>query len=187
MSAARRDAGHRPAAAAARGSAGAACPAACAGHQHRWAADTDTYQYTLQDPDLNELNQWAPKIFGKLKTLPELADVATDQQTGGDTLTLTIDRDAAARFGIQPQLIDDTLYDAFGQRQVAQIFTQVNSYHVILEVLPELQNAPDALDRIFVNVAGDRPAGAVDSLARWTTKPTTFLSINHQGQFPSVT
>src|ERR1700730_16541706 len=78
------------------------------------------YQYTLQDPDLNELNQWAPKIFGKLKTLPQLADVATDQQTGGDTLTLTIDRDAAARFGIQPQLIDDTLYDAFGQRQVAQ-------------------------------------------------------------------
>ena len=145
------------------------------------------YQYTLQDPDLNELNQWAPKIFGKLKTLPELADVATDQQTGGDTLTLTIDRDAAARFGIQPQLIDDTLYDAFGQRQVAQYFTQVNSYHVILEVLPELQNAPDALDRIFVNAPATGQQVRLSSLARWTTKPTTFLSINHQGQFPSVT
>ena len=145
------------------------------------------YQYTLQDPDLNELNQWAPKIFGKLKTLPELADVATDQQTGGDTLTLTIDRDAAARFGIQPQLIDDTLYDAFGQRQVAQYFTQVNSYHVILEVLPELQNAPDALDRIFVNAPPTGQQVRLSSLARWTTKPTTFLSINHQGQFPSVT
>ena len=145
------------------------------------------YQYTLQDPDLNELNQWAPKIFAKLKTLPELADVATDQQTGGDTLTLTIDRDAAARFGIQPQLIDDTLYDAFGQRQVAQYFTQVNSYHVILEVLPELQNAPDALDRIFVNAPATGQQVRLSSLARWTTKPTTFLSINHQGQFPSVT
>jgi hydrophobe/amphiphile efflux-1 (HAE1) family protein len=145
------------------------------------------YQYTLEDPDLNELNQWAPKIFGKLKTLPQLADVATDQQTGGDTLTLTIDRDAAARFGIQPQLIDDTLYDAFGQRQVAQYFTQVNSYHVILEVLPELQNAPDALDRIFVNAPATGQQVRLSSLARWTTKPTTFLSINHQGQFPSVT
>ena len=119
--------------------------------------------------------------------MPELADVATDQQTGGDTLTLTIDRDAAARFGIQPQLIDDTLYDAFGQRQVAQYFTQVNSYHVILEVLPELQNAPDALDRIFVNAPATGQQVRLSSLARWTTKPTTFLSINHQGQFPSVT
>jgi multidrug efflux pump subunit AcrB len=145
------------------------------------------YQYTLQDPDLNELNQWAPKIYAKLKSLPQLTDVATDQQTGGDTLTLTIDRDAAARFGIQPQLIDDTLYDAFGQRQVAQYFTQVNSYHVILEVLPELQTAPDALDRIFVNSPATGQQVRLSSVARWTTKPTTFLSINHQGQFPAVT
>ena len=81
------------------------------------------YQYTLQDANLDELNQWSSKIFAKLKTLPELRDVATDQQTGGTTYTLTIDRDQAARFGIQPQLIDDTLYDAFGQRQVTQYFT----------------------------------------------------------------
>jgi hydrophobe/amphiphile efflux-1 (HAE1) family protein len=145
------------------------------------------YQYTLQDPDLNELNQWAPRILSKLKALPELADVATDQQTGGDTLNLTIDRDAAARFGIQPQLIDDTLYDAFGQRQVTQYFTQVNSYHVILEALPELQTAPDALDRIFVNSPSTGQQVRLSSLARWTTQPTTFLSINHQGQFPAVT
>ena len=145
------------------------------------------YQYTLQDADLTELNQWAPKIYAKLRTLPQLADVATDQQTGGDTLTLTIDRDVAARFGIQPQLIDDTLYDAFGQRRVTQYFTQVNSYHVILEVLPELQTAPDALDRIFVNSPGTGQQVRLSTLARWTTGPTAFLSINHQGQFPAVT
>ena len=100
------------------------------------------FQYTLQDGDLNELNQWAPKILTKLKALPQLTGVATDQQTGGITLTLTIDRDQAARFGIEPQLIDDTLYDAFGERQVTQHFTQVNSYHVIMEVSPQLQNSP---------------------------------------------
>src|SRR5947209_13099862 len=97
------------------------------------------FEFTLQDANLAELNEWAPKILEKMRTLPELRDVATDQQTAGTTLTLTIDRDAASRFGIQPQLIDDTLYDAFGQRQVAQYFTQLNSYHVVLEILPELQ------------------------------------------------
>jgi multidrug efflux pump subunit AcrB len=85
-----------------------------------------------------------------LKSLPELRDVATDQQTGGNTLTLTIDRDQASRFGIQPQLIDDTLYDAFGQRQITQYFTQLNSYHVVMEVLPELQTSKNALHRIFI-------------------------------------
>jgi HAE1 family hydrophobic/amphiphilic exporter-1 len=94
------------------------------------------FEYTLQDANLDELNEWAPKILNKMKALPALRDVATDQQTEGSTLTLTIDRDAASRYGISPQLIDDTLYDAFGQRQVAQYFTQLNSYHVILEILP---------------------------------------------------
>ena len=97
------------------------------------------FQYTLQDANLDELNAWAPKILDKLKSLPQLRDVATDQQNAGTTLSLTIDRDMASRYGIQPQLIDDTLYDAFGQRQVAQYFTQVNTYHVILEITPELQ------------------------------------------------
>jgi multidrug efflux pump subunit AcrB len=113
--------------------------------------------------------------------------VATDQQTGGTTLTLAIDRDQAARFGIQPQLIDDTLYDAFGQRQVAQYFTQVNSYHVILEVLPELQNTPGALDKIYLKSPTTGQQVPLSALAKWTTRPTTFLSINHQSQFPAVT
>jgi hydrophobe/amphiphile efflux-1 (HAE1) family protein len=145
------------------------------------------YQFTLQDANLDELNEWAPKLFAKLKALPELRDVATDQQTAGGALTLTIDRDQAARFGIQPQLIDNILYDAFGQRQVTQYFTQLNSYHVVMEVLPELQTAPSALNQIYVNstVAGQQVP--LSTFVKWTTIPTAYLSINHQGQFPSVT
>ena len=127
------------------------------------------------------------RFYAKLKALPELTGVATDQQTGGTTLTLTIDRDQAARFGIQPQLIDDTLYDAFGERQVTQYFTQVNSYHVIMEVLPELQNTPHALDHIYIKSPLTGQQVPLSTLVKWTTAPTTFLSINHQGQFPAVT
>jgi hydrophobe/amphiphile efflux-1 (HAE1) family protein len=145
------------------------------------------YQYTLQDADLDELDQWAPKLLAALKTRPELRDVATDQQTGGATLSLTIDRDQAARFGIQPQLIDDTLYDAFGQRQITQYFTQINSYHVVLEVLPELQSRPSALDAIYITAPTTGQPVPLSTLVKWTTRPTTFLSVNHQGQFPSVT
>ncbi len=145
------------------------------------------YQYTLQDPDLAELNQWAPKIYAKLRTLPQLTDVATDQQTGGATLTLTIDRDQASRFGIQPQQIDDALYNAFGQRQVTQYFTQINSYHVVMEVLPELQNNPGAIDRIFIKSPLTGQQVRLSTIAKWTTRPITVLSINHQGQFPAVT
>jgi hydrophobe/amphiphile efflux-1 (HAE1) family protein len=145
------------------------------------------FQYTLQDADLTELNQWAPKILAKLKTLPELTGVATDQQTGGTTLTLTIDRDQASRFGIQAQLIDDTLYDAFGERQVAQYFTQVNSYHVVMEVLPDIQNSPQVLDQIFIKSPLTGQQVPLSAVVKWTTAPTTFLSINHQGQFPAVT
>jgi hydrophobe/amphiphile efflux-1 (HAE1) family protein len=145
------------------------------------------YQFTLQDANLDELNEWAPKLFAKLKTLPELRDVATDQQTAGGALTLTIDRDQAARFGIQPQLIDNILYDAFGQRQVTQYFTQLNSYHVVIEVLPELQTAPSALNQIYVNSTGAGQQVPLSTFVKWTTIPTAYLSINHQGQFPSVT
>ncbi|MCO5131813.1 MAG: multidrug efflux RND transporter permease subunit [Xanthobacteraceae bacterium] len=145
------------------------------------------FEYTLQDSNLDELNAWAPKILAKLKTLPELRDVATDQQTDGATLTLTVDRDAAARYGIQPQLIDDTLDDAFGQRQVAQYFTQVNSYHVILEILPALQGKLDSLDKIYVKspTTGDQVPLSV--FAKWSTAPVRPLSISHQGQFPATT
>jgi HAE1 family hydrophobic/amphiphilic exporter-1 len=145
------------------------------------------FEFTLQDANLAELNEWAPKILAKMQTLPELRDVATDQQTKGTTLTLTIDRDTASRYGIQPQLIDDTLYDAFGQRQVTQYFTQLNSYHVILEILPELQGKLDTLDKLYIRspTTGDQVPLSV--FCKWTTVPVRPLSIAHQGQFPAIT
>jgi HAE1 family hydrophobic/amphiphilic exporter-1 len=145
------------------------------------------FEYTLQDANLNELNEWAPKILNKMKTLPELRDVATDQQTQGTTLTLTIDRDAASRYGIQPQLIDDTLYDAFGQRQVTQYFTQLNSYHVILEILPELQGNIDTLDKLYIKSPTTNDQVPLSTFAKWTSVPVRPLSISHQGQFPAIT
>jgi len=145
------------------------------------------FEYTLQDANPNELNEWAPKILNKMKTLPELRDVATDQQTQGTTLTLTIDRDAASRYGIQPQLIDDTLYDAFGQRQVTQYFTQLNSYHVILEILPELQGNIDTLDNLYIKSPSTGDQVPLSTFAKWTSVPVRPLSISHQGQFPAIT
>jgi hydrophobic/amphiphilic exporter-1 (mainly G- bacteria), HAE1 family len=150
-------------------------------------ASRTQFQYTLQDPDIAELNEWAPKVLAKLKTLPELRDVATDQQTEGTTLTLTINRDQAARYGLTPQMIDDTLYDAFGQREIAQYFTQLASYYVIMEVLPSLQGSPTTLDQIFLRsptTGGEVPLSA---FAKWTTTPIAPLSISHQGQFPAIT
>ncbi|OKO67751.1 multidrug efflux RND transporter permease subunit [Bradyrhizobium sp. NAS96.2] len=145
------------------------------------------FEYTLQDANLAELNEWAPKILTRLKTLPQLRDVATDQQTEGTTLTLTIDRDTASRYGIQPQLIDDTLYDAFGQRQVTQYFTQLNSYHVILEILPELQGKLDTLDRLYIKSPTTGDEVPLSVFAKWTTVPVRPLAIAHQGQFPATT
>ena len=145
------------------------------------------FEFTLQDADLAELNEWAPKILTRMKTLPELRDVATDQQIQGTTLTLTIDRDAASRFGIQPQLIDDTLYDAFGQRQVTQYFTQLNSYHVILEILPELQGNLDTLNKLYIRSPTTGDQVPLSAFAKWTSVPVRPLSISHQGQFPAVT
>jgi multidrug efflux pump subunit AcrB len=150
-------------------------------------ASRTQFQYTLQDGDIGELDQWAPKLLAKLKTLPELTGLATDQQAGGATLTLTVDRDQASRFGISPADIDNTLYDAFGQRQVTQYFTQLNSYHVILELLPQFQNSPRALDGLYIKSPLTGEQVPLSVLAKWTTTPTSFLSINHQSQFPSVT
>ena len=150
-------------------------------------ASRTEYQYTMQDPDFDELNAWAPKLLDKLKGLPEIRDVATDQASAGTTLTLDINRDQAARYGISAQLIDDTLYDAFGQRQVTQYFTQVNSYHVILEILPEMQGKIDSLGKIYIKspvTGGEVPLSAI---TRWTSDPIRPLSISHQGQFPAVT
>src|SRR6516165_7954060 len=145
------------------------------------------FQYTLQAADLQQLVEWAPKMLAKLKSLPELRDVATDQQSEGTTLTVTVNRDQASRYGLNPQLIDDTLYDAFGQRQIAQYFTQLSSYYVIMEILPSLQGSPASLDQIFLRspvTGGEVPLSA---FAKWTTTPIQPLSISHQGQFPAIT
>jgi hydrophobic/amphiphilic exporter-1 (mainly G- bacteria), HAE1 family len=150
-------------------------------------ASRTQFQYTLQDANLEELSAWAPKILEKLQSLPQLRDVATDQQNGGTTLTLKIDRDMASRYGIQPQLIDDTLYDAFGQRQVTQYFTQVNTYYVIEEVLPQLLGDPATLDKIYIRSPTTSQMVPVSAFAKWTTAPVAPLSISHQGQFPAVT
>src|SRR6201746_1793445 len=145
------------------------------------------FEFTLQDANLDELNQWAAKILSKMQTLPELRDVATDQQTNGTTLELKINRDTASRYGIQPQLIDDTLYDAFGQRQVAQYFTQLNSYHVILEILPELQGNLDTLNKLYVKSPTTGDQVPLSTFATGTSVPVRSLSISHQGQFPAIT
>src|SRR5271169_3406792 len=145
------------------------------------------FEFTLQDANLTELNEWAPKILAKMQRLPQLRDVATDQQSTGTTLTLTIDRDTASRYGIQPQLIDDTLYDAFGQRQVTQCFTQLNSYHVVLEILPELQGRLDALDKLYIRSPTTGDQVPLATFASWTSVPVRPLSISHQGQFPAIT
>jgi multidrug efflux pump len=143
------------------------------------------YQYTLEDADSRELAEWTPRLIARLKELSELRDVASDQQNGGLQAMLDIDRDTASRLGIVPQLIDDTLYDAFGQRQVSTIYTQLNQYHVVLEVLPAFQENPDALKSIYVKSA----SGAQVPLSSFTrfVPGTTPLAVNHQGQFPSVT
>ena len=145
------------------------------------------YQFTLEDPNLDELNEWAPKVLSELKKLPMLRDVASDQQNGGNTVTMVIDRDQAARFGIQPSLIDATLYDAFGQRQAAQYFTQLNSYHVVLEITPELQKDPNTLNKLYVKSPLTGQQVPLSTFVKYDTNHVGFLSINHQGQFPAVT
>jgi len=145
------------------------------------------YQYTLQDANLEELNEWAPRLLGKLKDLPALRDVASDQQSSSSKLTLVIDRDQAARFGIQPALIDNTLYDAFGQRQVTQYFTQLNSYHVVLEVTQALQGDPNTLHKIYIKSPVTGQQVPLSTFTHFDTGHTSYLSINHQGQFPAVT
>jgi multidrug efflux pump len=126
------------------------------------------YQYTLEDPDVNELNLWTGKLVDKMKQLPELADVATDQQTGGLAVSLVIDRVTASRLGIAPNTIDNTLYDAFGQRQISTMYTQLNQYHVILEADPNIQTSPARLQDLYIQTnasAGGSGPGASSSYA----------------------
>jgi hydrophobe/amphiphile efflux-1 (HAE1) family protein len=145
------------------------------------------YQYTLQDSNIEELNEWAPRLLRKLQSLPALRDVASDQQANTGMVSLEIDRDQAARFGIQPALIDQTLYDAFGQRQAAQFFTQLNSYHVVLEVSPSLWGDPKSLEQIYIKSPLSSQTVPLSAMTRYDTNHVTYLSISHQGQFPAVT
>jgi hydrophobic/amphiphilic exporter-1 (mainly G- bacteria), HAE1 family len=145
------------------------------------------YQYTLTDANLDELNAWAPRVLTALQKLPELSDVASDQQNSSTKLSVVIDRDEAARFGIQPSLIDQELYDAFGQREVTQYFTQLNAYHVVLEVSPSLQGDPGTLNMIYMRSPATGQMVPLSQLVRFDTRHTAALSINHQSQFPAVT
>src|SRR5206468_28792 len=143
------------------------------------------YQYSLEDADTAELAEWTPRLVARLRATPELSDVASDQQNRGLQASLVIDRDTASRLGILPQAIDDTLYDAFGQRQVSTIFTQLNQYHVVLEVAPRFQQDPDALKAIYVKSA----SGAQVPLSAFAHFEPALapLAVSHQGQFPAVT
>jgi multidrug efflux pump len=148
-------------------------------------ASNAQYQYTLQSTDLNQLNAFAPQMLVKLRNLPGLRDVSTDQQNRGLQAALVIDRDAASRLGVLPLAIDETLYSAFGQRQVSTIFTHLNQYRVVLEVMPAFQQNPDGLKSIYVksSTGAQVPLSAITRFG----PSTTALAVNHQGFFPSVT
>jgi hydrophobe/amphiphile efflux-1 (HAE1) family protein len=143
------------------------------------------YQYSLQDADVTELSDWAPKLLAALRAKPELVDVATDQQSGGLQVKVEVDREKASRLNVLTQAIDDTLYDAFGQRQVSTIFTQLNQYRVILEVEPQYQLTPESLNKIYVKSTTGQMV-MLSAFAR-VSIATAPLTIVHQGQFPAVT
>ncbi|SDY75489.1 hydrophobic/amphiphilic exporter-1, HAE1 family [Collimonas sp. OK242] len=145
------------------------------------------YQYTVTDSNLDELNVWAPKLLNRFRQLPQLTDLASDQQNAAAAAKLTIDRARASSFGISPALIDSTIYDAIGQRQVAQYFTQINSYHVILEVTPKLQQDPDLFSKIYLTSPITGRQVPLSTFVSIDTSKTSYLSISHQGQFPAVT
>ncbi len=145
------------------------------------------FQFTLQDPDIAELTEWSQKLLDKMRTLPELVDVSSDLLANAPQLKITINRDQASRFGISPQMIDDTLNDAYGQRQITQYFTQLNTYFLILEILPELQSSLESLDRIYVKSPLTGAAVPLSALVDTDSYKTGPLSVNHQGQFPSAT
>ncbi|MGO4306786.1 efflux RND transporter permease subunit [Cupriavidus sp. RAF12] len=145
------------------------------------------YQFTLTDANLDELNSWAPRVLARFRELPQLADVASDQQNAAAAAMLTIDRARASSFGITPALIDATLYDAIGQRQVAQYFTQINSYHVILEATPQMQDDPRLLDKLYLTSPITGQQVPLSAFVKVDTNRTAYLSISHQGQFPAVT
>ena len=143
------------------------------------------YQYALQSSSLDDLNRWAPLLISKLEKIRQLKDVSSDQQTRGLQASVVVDRDAAARLGVSPQVIDNTLYDAFGQRQVSTVYKRYNQHHVVLEVSPSYLQSPDSLQKIFLKSTTGKlvPLAAIASIQN----TNTYLSVNHQGQFPAVT
>ena len=143
------------------------------------------YQYTLQSANLDDLNSWSPRLLSKLRELPQLRDQNSDQQDKGLQAKLVIDRDTASRLGITPQTLDNTLYDAFGQRQVSTMYRALNQYHVVMEVAPQFQQTPEALQNIYLRSTTGQPI----PLAAFThfEPSNTPLAVNHQGQLPSVT
>src|SRR3979411_1835073 len=143
------------------------------------------YQYSMEDADAQELEKYSAQLVAKLRTLPELLDVATDEQNGGLQADVVIDRDTSSRLGIPPASVDNTLYDAFGQRQVSTIFTQLNQYHVVMEVNPQFQQNPGALRNLYVKSGTGTQVPLSAFTHMQTSNPTS--AINHQGQFPVVT
>jgi multidrug efflux pump len=148
-------------------------------------ASAAQFQYTLQDQNLQQLNNWAPRLLAKLRTMPQLRDVNSDQQDHGLEARVVIDRDTAARLGVAAQDIDNALYDAFGQRQVSTMYEQLNQYHVVMEVEPRFQGNPEALQNIYVRSSSGTEV-PLSAFARFEPSNTP-LAVNHQGQFPSVT
>jgi len=146
-----------------------------------------SFQYTLQDSDIGELNEWSQKLLDKLRTLPQLADVTSDLLANAPRLQITINRDQASRFGISAQTIDDTLNDAFGQRQITQYFTQLKTYFLVLEILPEMQKDLATLDRLYVKSPLTGGAVPLSALVDVDSNGVGSLLISHQSQFPAVT
>jgi len=145
------------------------------------------FQYTLRDADADELNTWAPKILDRLKQVPELRDVASDQEAAATALSVEIDRQAASRFGISTETINSTLSNAFGERQVTQFYTQVSQYKVIIEVPPELQADTSTFEKIFIKSPVTGGQVPLSELIQFNTNTTKPLSVNHLGQYPAVT
>jgi multidrug efflux pump len=145
------------------------------------------YQFTLQGDNIKELNEWAPRVLDKIRQLPILTDVNTDQQDRGLETSLVLDRSTASRLGISTAMLDDTLYDAFGQRQVSTMYTPLNQYHVVLEVAPLFWQNPDGLQYIYARSANSHLNLVPLSAFTHNAPSTTALAVNHQGQFPAVT
>jgi len=145
------------------------------------------YQYTLADSDLTELDAWAPKLLATLKRLPELTDVSSDQQSQGGAVNLTIDRDAAARFGISPASIDTAIYELIGQDEIAQYYTQQNSYHVVIEAPPALQASPDLFNSVYLLSPLTGQNVPLSQFVKTDPSATNTLTVSHLGEFPAAT